>query len=85
MRLRFINKFIYSIEIIKNKWVNIIYRILLMIIAFVWGPLTIINILARKKLYNSIIIRFLLISRIIFLGFIILILINIFAERLSTI
>ena len=78
MRLRFINKFIYSIKIIKNKWVNSIYYILLIIITFILRSLMIINILIYKNLYNLIKTKFLLIWKIISLNFIILILINAF-------
>ena len=53
-----------------------------MITTFILGSLTIIDILARKKLHNSIIIRFLLILKIISSNFIISMLMSIFAKRL---
>ena len=85
MKSRFINKFIYWIKIIKNKGINTIYRILLIVIIFILRPLTTINILTHKELYNSIIIKSLLISKIMLSGFIILILIRVFIKRSSTI
>ena len=70
---------------IKKDIDDIKYYALLRIIALILNSFTIINIEIYRELYKSIIIRSLFVLRIILLDFIILILINILAERLLTI